>query len=66
MVIAGGGEGEYRSINDDKGDLTWGGQNAIRCTDDVLWDCVSEPRPIYVFNQCYPNKVNEKMFTSEF
>ena len=25
-----------------EGDLTWGGEHTIQCTDDVLWNCASE------------------------
>ena len=25
-----------------EGDLTWGGEQAIQCTDDVLWNCAPE------------------------
>ena len=24
------------------GDLTWGGEHTIQCTDDVLWNCAPE------------------------
>ena len=23
-----------------EGDLTWGGEHTIQCTDDVLWNCI--------------------------
>ena len=24
------------------GDLTWGGEHTVQCTDDVLWNCAPE------------------------
>lgn len=44
VITAGGGGVEgcgerYRGIN---GDLTWGGEHTIQCTDDVLWNCAPE------------------------
>ena len=25
-----------------EGDLTWGGEHTVQCTDDVLWKCAAE------------------------
>ena len=29
-------------INDDEGDLIWGCEHTVQCTDDVLWNCAPE------------------------
>ena len=34
-----------------EGDLTWGSEHTIQCTDDVLQNCTAE---------CNPNKFNKK------
>ena len=43
MVIAGDGGGgrDMGGINGG-GDLTWGGEHTIQCTDGVLWNCTPE------------------------
>ena len=33
-----------------EGDLTWGGEHTIQCTDDVLWDCTPETYIILLIN----------------
>ena len=41
-----------------EGDLTWGGEHTILCTDDVLWNRASET--CNFVNQCHLNKFNLK------
>ena len=51
----GGGHGGYRVTD---GDMTWGGEHTLQCTDGVLWDCALN---LYNFvNQGHPSKFNKK------
>ena len=35
-----------------EGDLTWGGEHTVQCTDDVVWIvCL---KPVHCFNECHP------------
>ena len=45
-----------------KGDLTWGGEETIQYTNDVLWNCTLET---YIINQCHPNKFNTEKKSKE-
>ena len=43
-----------------QGDLTWGGEHTIQCTDDVLWNCIPETR-VVLFTSVTPiNRIKEK------
>ena len=41
------------------GDLPWGGEHTVQCTDDVLWNCAPETCIMSV-NQCHHDKFNAK------
>ena len=39
-----------------EGNLTWGGEDTIQYTHDILCNCI--PETCNFINQCHPNKFN--------
>ena len=42
------------------GDLIWGGEHTIECTDDVLWNCVLETHIIFLTSVTPINSIKRK------
>ena len=55
--------GRWRRVWSDKvmeGDLTWGGEHTIQCTDDVLWNCSLETYKLLLTSVTSINSIKKK------
>ena len=52
-------EDDKGGINGEDGNLTWGGEYTIQCTDNVLWNCAPETC-IILLTSVICNKFNKK------
>ena len=53
-------EDDKGGINGEDGNLTWGGEYTIQCTDNVLWNCAPETCIILLTSVAPINSIKRK------